>query len=362
MAVAIKVLRSELAGEVLTERFLREIAIESRLAHPNIMAVLESGSAGTLPYLVLPLAAQGSLRTRLDADHELPLQEALAIIRDIASALAFAHEQGVVHRDVKPENILMANGRAYLADFGIARVLGSLGGERITESGIALGTPAYMSPEQAAGARVIDGRSDLYSLACVLYEMLTGDPPFPGRSSRVVLARHATGTPHSLRAIRSAIPAAVEYTALRSLEKSPGDRFSNVDEFLRALDTPPPAGWVARAEAATGTKAHSRRQWWAALSLVAAVAITWAVVVKRDPAPDANKVVIFPLVDATRGTSASNVGWGVAWAVGRSLERALPLRGLDGWSYLDAREQDDTRLLTSQGARRIARSRGARYY
>lgn len=259
LVVAIKVLREEVAGSVTAERFLREIDIESRLRHEHIVPLLDSGTAGRVPYLVTPFADGGSLRALLDREHVLPVEEALEITRDVAAALVCANAQGIVHRDVKPENILIAGGRAQLVDFGIARVLGQLGGERLTESGVVLGTPAYMSPEQGAGDRTLDARSDLYSLACVLYEMLAGDPPFPGRSMRATIARHASEAAPSVRIARPAVPPGVEYALLRALGKSPDDRFADVAEFARALDTPPPTGWLSPIDAGAAREKHRRR-------------------------------------------------------------------------------------------------------
>jgi eukaryotic-like serine/threonine-protein kinase len=187
--VAVKVLRAEVAAVLGPERFLREIAIAARLHHPHILPLYDSGRAEEFLFYVMPYVEGQSLRDRLTRERQLPLDDALQIAREVADALSFAHSQGVVHRDIKPENILLESGHAVVADFGIARAISAAGSERLTETGIALGTPAYMSPEQAFGEAHLDGRSDIYALGCVVYEMLGGDPPFTGSSAQAILAR-----------------------------------------------------------------------------------------------------------------------------------------------------------------------------
>src|SRR5882762_2728416 len=189
-AVAIKVLRHEIAAALGAERFLREIQIAAKLHHPHILPLYDSGAAADQLYYVMPYVDGKSLRERLDQETQLPLEDALTIARQVAGALAYAHSHDVVHRDIKPENILLESGEAVVADFGIARAITAAGGDKLTQTGMAIGTPLYMSPEQAGGGAV-DGRSDLYSLACVLYEMLAGHPPFLGGTAQAILARHA---------------------------------------------------------------------------------------------------------------------------------------------------------------------------
>ena len=239
-SVAIKVLRPELAASVDAARFLREIGIAARLAHPHVVPLIDSGEAAGLLYYVSPFVAGGSLRDRL-RQGVLPLADAVRIAREVGSALDYAHRQGLVHRDVKPENILFAEGLALLADFGIARAAGDSRGTGSTSAGIVVGTPEYMSPEQASGDPSLDSRSDLYGLACVVYEMLAGDPPFSGASARAIMASQVTATPRPLRAVRPDAPAAVEHAVARALAKNPADRFASVGEFLAALaaDTAP---------------------------------------------------------------------------------------------------------------------------
>src|SRR5439155_879083 len=234
-AVAIKVLRQEIAAALGAERFLREIQIAAKLHHPHILPLYDSGAAGDLLYYVMPYVEGESLRQRLDREAQLPLDDALAITRQVASALAYAHSHDVVHRDIKPENILLESGEAVVADFGIARAITAAGGDKLTHTGIAIGTPLYMSPEQAAGGRAVDGRSDVYSLACVFYEMLAGHPPFLGGTAQEILARHTMDPVPPLRTARATVPGAVEQALDRALAKSPADRYATALQFAEAL-------------------------------------------------------------------------------------------------------------------------------
>jgi serine/threonine-protein kinase len=231
--VAIKTLRAELAASIGADRFLREIRLAANLQHPNVLALYDSGEADGILYYVMPFVEGESLRDRLNREQQLPLHDAVRISREAAEALAYAHEHGVVHRDIKPENILLQNGHALVADFGIARAVDAAG-EKLTQTGMVVGTPHYMSPEQALGADHADGRSDVYSLACVLYELLVGQPPFDGPNSRAILARHSMEQVPSLRVVRQTIPAELEEVALQALEKTPADRY-RMAEFAEAL-------------------------------------------------------------------------------------------------------------------------------
>jgi eukaryotic-like serine/threonine-protein kinase len=188
--VALKVLRPELAAALGADRFLREIQLAARLQHPNILALYDSGDADGALYYSMPYVEGESLRGRLDREGPLSIEAALQVAREVADALGYAHNHDVVHRDIKPENILLSAGHALVADFGIARAITAAGGEKLTQTGLAVGTPAYMSPEQASSEPRVDGRSDVYSLACVVYEMLAGHPPFTGSSAQEVMARH----------------------------------------------------------------------------------------------------------------------------------------------------------------------------
>src|SRR5216117_446509 len=234
--VAIKVLRPDVAAAIGAERFLREITIVARLTHPHVLPLIDSGQAAGSLYYVMPYVRGETLRQRLVREPRLPLKDALAIARELGAGLDYAHREGFVHRDVKPENVLLADGHAVLADFGIARDIFQAGGEHVTEVGLAIGTPEYMSPEQAAGDRELDGRCDEYALACVVYEMLAGEPPFSGDSARAIVAKHLSEPPAPLRARRPDAPAAVEQALARALAKAPAGRFASVAEFTAALE------------------------------------------------------------------------------------------------------------------------------
>src|SRR5690606_4897898 len=208
--VAVKVMHPELSASLGGDRFLREIQLAEKLQHPGIMGVYDLGQTGDLLYYVMPFIEGESLRDRLDRESQLPLEDAIDITRQVAEALAVAHANDVVHRDIKPENILLTGERVVVADFGIARAVTVAGGEKLTQTGMAIGTPVYMSPEQASGDRGIDGRADQYALACVLYEMLAGQPPYPGPTPMAIMARHALDTAPSIRIVRATIPENVD--------------------------------------------------------------------------------------------------------------------------------------------------------
>jgi serine/threonine-protein kinase len=233
--VAVKVLDHHVSQEFIAERFLREIHVTAKLIHPNIIPLLDSGRLGNVLYYVTPFAAGESLRQRINRERQLPLRDVLRITGEIADALDAAHQAGVVHRDVKPENVLLVSGHAVVCDFGIARALSVVGANTLTGIGVSIGTPAYMSPEQAA-AEAVDGRSDIYALGCVMYEMLAGDPPFAGTNMQRVMAQHASTPAPSVRLARPAIPASVDLLLAKALEKTPADRFQTAGQMRNAID------------------------------------------------------------------------------------------------------------------------------
>jgi len=286
--VAIKVLHPDLGAALGGERFLSEIRTTARLQHPHILPLLDSGGAAGLLYYVMPLVSGETLRARLEREKQLPIDDALGIARDVAGALDYAHGLGVIHRDVKPENILLQGGHALVADFGIALAVQQAGGQRMTQTGLSLGTPQYMSPEQAMGERVIDARSDIYALGAVLYEMLTGDPPFTGSTVQAIVAKVLTEKPAPMIARRERVTPAVEHAVLMALEKLPADRFASAADFARALSDS-----SFRGTAATSAHIVDRPSGWrqraAVPSLIAAgalaAALAWTSLRPGPPSP-----------------------------------------------------------------------------
>ncbi len=240
-AVAVKVLHADLAQELGAERFLSEIKTTARLRHPNILPLFDSGVAqngdDSLLYYVMPFIEGVSLRARLNRDGKLPVEESLRIAAEVSDALGYAHDHGVIHRDVKPENILLEGGHALVADFGIALAAAAPGAERLTQSGMSLGTPAYMSPEQSTGDRDIDARSDVYSLACVLYEMLTGEPPFAGPTFESILVKRFTQQPPRVSIKRSGVHRQVDAAVFAAMAREPVQRPASMARFRDALTT-----------------------------------------------------------------------------------------------------------------------------
>jgi serine/threonine-protein kinase len=250
--VALKTLRPELAASVGADRFLQEIRLTAKLSHPHVLPVYDSGEADGILYYVMPFVDGESLGERLNREKQLPIEEAVKITREVAEALGHAHNRGLVHRDIKPGNILLSEGHALVADFGISRAVSAAGGERLTQTGMTVGTPAYMSPEQAAGDPAIDGRSDVYSLGCVLYEMLVGQIPFPAPTQQAMMARHTMEQPPSPAVMRPATPPDLERIVIRAMSKNPVDRFKDGADLAKALITMD-AGTVPSAEPKAAT-------------------------------------------------------------------------------------------------------------
>jgi eukaryotic-like serine/threonine-protein kinase len=234
--VAVKILRPEIATVVGETRFRREIEILSHLDHPNVLSLLDYGSVGeTILYFTMPFVQGITLQTRLERESRLELRDALAIVEDVATALDYAHSRGIIHRDVKPANILLSEGRVIVADFGIARAMAVDSSDQITVSGVSLGTPEYMAPEQVEAMRELDARCDVYALGCVTYEMLAGEPPFTGPTELAIFARHVNEPPRSIRQIRSEIPAGVDAAIIKALQKSRSARFYTAGSYAKAL-------------------------------------------------------------------------------------------------------------------------------
>jgi eukaryotic-like serine/threonine-protein kinase len=273
--VAIKVLHPDLGAALGGERFLTEIRTTARLQHPHILPLLDSGDADGLLFYVMPLVTGETLRARLEREQQLPVADAVQIAREVADALGHAHARGVIHRDIKPENILLQGGHALVADFGIALAVQSAGGQRMTQTGLSLGTPQYMSPEQALGERVIDARSDIYALGAVTYEMLAGEAPFTGPNVQAVVARLISEEPRPLALQRKSVPEHVEAAVLQALEKLPADRFATATEFAAALSNAGGTRPISRATATAvaGPMGLSRRSTGLIMAVLAAVAV-----------------------------------------------------------------------------------------
>jgi Tol biopolymer transport system component len=302
--VALKVLKPELAAVVGAERFLAEIETTANLTHPNILPLYDSGEADSFLFYVMPYVEDESLRQRLDRERQLPVDEAVRITVAVAEALDYAHRQGVIHRDIKPANILVQDGQPVVADFGIALAVGAAGG-RLTETGLSVGTPYYMSPEQATGDQEVGPASDTYSLACVLYEMLTGDPPYVGSTAQAVLGQIIAGDAKPAGQLRSSVPAHVDAALRRALERLPADRFTSTREFARALSSPafrygePRAGRGAEPWARLGPPL-------AVLLVVAAAVAVWALLRGPEPGPVARFKIAFDPDEDLWYTSLNN--------------------------------------------------------
>ena len=285
--VAIKVLRPELAAVIGADRFLSEIRTTANLQHSHILPLFDSGECEGLLYYVMPFVDGESLRDRLTREKQLPIPEAVRLAKEVASALDYAHRRGVVHRDIKPENVMLVGRHALVADFGIALAASKAGGDRMTQTGMSLGTPSYMSPEQAMGDREIGPRSDVYALGAVTYEMLTGEPPFSGPTAQSIVAKVLTEEPAGLVQRRRTVPAAVEAAVLTALQKLPADRWESAKAFADALDgSNAPATRVLRAATVTRSARHT----WlmpasVALALLASGVAAWGWRSRPRPTP-----------------------------------------------------------------------------
>jgi Tol biopolymer transport system component/tRNA A-37 threonylcarbamoyl transferase component Bud32 len=306
--VALKVLRPDLAAVIGAERFLHEITTTANLQHPHILPLHDSGSLDGTAFYVMPYVEGESLRDRLNREKQLPLADALRIATEVAGALDYAHRHGVIHRDIKPENILLHDGRALVADFGIALAASSAGGSRMTETGMSLGTPSYMSPEQAMGERALDARTDVYALGSVLYEMLTGEPPFAGPTAQAIVAKVMTAEPVPPAELRRTVPEHVNDAVLTALQKLPADRFATAAELASAL-----AGETAVRRTGTralpGRAARRPAPWLTALlgaTTVAALAWGGWQATRERPIPPA-PVVRFTIPGALAGAFAGNL-------------------------------------------------------
>ena len=339
--VAIKVLDEELSARLGRERFVREVEVTSRLGHPHIVPLHAAGDAGGTLYYVMPYIEGESLRDRLGRDGRLPIDDALKITHQVADALQHAHDKGIVHRDIKPSNILLQSGHAVVADFGIARALrASESGGEFTQSGIPIGTPDYMSPEQASGEEAIDGRTDTYALACVLYEMLTGQPPFHSRTAQATLARQLTDTMPSLQSVRASVPRGVEQVIAHALSKAPADRPKGVLRFADALLVASsfgnkPGAWEEPSPAAAAGRSTPRQRRLAgALLVVAALGIAiqvWSSSLSADGRWETS-LAVMPFENLTGDAAFDNLGRSLATEIIGHFTELPEIRVIDEYT------------------------------
>ena len=342
--VAIKVLHPDLGAALGGDRFLSEIKTTARLQHPHILPLLDSGEADGLLYYVMPYVRGETLRTRLERERQLPIDAALRITREVADALGAAHAIGIIHRDIKPENILLQGGHALVADFGIALAVQQAGGARMTQTGLSLGTPQYMSPEQAMGERAIGAQSDIYALGAVAYEMLAGDPPFTGSSVQAIVAKVLSERPTPLRTLRDTVPVAVEQAVHTALAKLPADRFASAAEFAAALTTDrlSLAATAAVAPGAGSALARARRTnvVFAGLALVALALAVWgwsrrpstaveAPVQRFEFTAGADLAFAFPILSSVAALAISPSGDQVVYSARKGAGWILVVRSLD---------------------------------
>ncbi|HVF39948.1 MAG TPA: protein kinase, partial [Gemmatimonadaceae bacterium] len=357
--VAIKVLRPDLGAVLGIDRFLSEIQVTANLQHPNLLPLFDSGEANGLLFYVMPLIEGESLRQRLDRERQLAVEEAIRIAVAIGQALDYAHRHGVIHRDLKPENILLHDGQPLVADFGIALAVTNAAGGRITQTGLSLGTPHYMSPEQATGDRVIDARSDIYSLGAVTYEMLVGEPPHTGATSQAIIARVLTEKPRSMRATRPSIPPHVEATVGHALEKLAPDRFATAREFNESLTGSRPMTWMGTSLTdAMDTPGGGRRGMgvreiaaWSAAAVAFAVAALQLVQRQGGSQPAVAAEFEVQLPDSFR-VGGAGAGYSVALSAdGRTLVMVGTFRGASSLYVRRLNERTMQEIKGAEGGR-----------
>ena len=344
--VAVKVLRPDLAAALGADRFLSEIKTTANLQHPHILPLHDSGEAGGFLFYVMPFVEGESLRDRLNRETQLPIDDALRIATEAASALDYAHRHGVIHRDIKPENILLHDGSALVADFGIALAVQSAGGQRLTQTGLSLGTPQYMSPEQAMGEKSIDARSDVYALGAVTYEMLTGEPPFTGPTVQAIVARIISERPRVPSAQRKSVPPHVEAAVLRAIEKLPADRFGSAAQFAHALADEGHVGTLATPRGASAAPAARRSLLpWAVTAALGIVALLLAVQLRRDGSAPARTLVRASLLPPTGEEFSESYSFGAFSPDGRRF--AFVLQSRLGVTHIWIRDvdQSDAKVL-----------------
>ena len=362
--VALKVLHPELAATLGPERFLQEVRLTARLQHPHILPVFDSGEADGQLWYVMPYVEGESLRARIARERQLPLDDTLRITGNVLAALSYAHGHGVVHRDIKPENILLAGEEAVLADFGVARAIDAAASERLTQTGLTLGTPAYMSPEQAAGERKIDGRSDLYAVGCVCYEMLVGEPPFTGATAQAIMAKRFSGPIPSVRHARDLVPRAIDETIARALARVPADRISTAAEFARALEQSSQMERQTEIAAVNARPNLSRRPVVLILAAVLAIAVGWAMLrrlAEPTPAVVPTRLAVLPF-SSTGRAGTGYLAEGMVDLLSRNLNGASDLRTIDPGAVLTATANASAGSQDPARHRLLARRLGAGLY
>ncbi|MGQ0764695.1 MAG: protein kinase domain-containing protein [Gemmatimonadota bacterium] len=373
-SVVVKVLREDVAEGISRERFRREVLVSANLQHPNVVGVIAAGDAAGVPYFVMPFVDGESLRARIRREGPLPLANAVAIMRDVARALAFAHARGIVHRDIKPDNVLLAGGAASVADFGVAKALASARSTpehqhgTLTGAGISLGTPAYMAPEQVAGDPLTDHRADIYSLGATAYEMLTGSAPFGRRSLAGQLSAQLVETPAALESVRRGIPVALRELVERCLEKDPTRRPQSADDILAVLDDPGMVSGEVTSSASRSMRSpvvRARRRWTvivgaAVAAAIGAIALSQLGGVGGSPGegaamPGTTGVAVFPLVSLSADSTDAFVAAGMTEALINAL---VPVPGL----RIAARTAIGQELQAGQMPLAIAQKWGAAMY
>ncbi|HEV2083444.1 MAG TPA: protein kinase [Gemmatimonadales bacterium] len=359
--VALKVFHPELTP-ALGERFVQEVRVAAKLSHPHILTIHDSGEAGGLLWYTMPVVDGESLRQRLDREGQLPVGDAVRIACTVAEALAHAHAHGIVHRDIKPENILLFAGEPMVADFGIALALDRVGQERLTQTGFSLGTPAYMSPEQACAEPHLDGRTDIYSLGCVLYEMLAGEPPYTGPTAQAIMAKRLSQAPLSLRTVRE-VPEALDQAIQTALARNPADRFMTAHDFARAI-TEGAAAWpgaTVPARRPRRTLSRTTRTLGGLLLLAMAATVSWIAFGRRPPPAAPARLAVLPFA-VPAGGSFAYLAQGMVDLLSRNLNGAEALVTVDPGRVMSAAGRGETGGPDAEKGGDIARRLGAGQY
>jgi len=359
--VALKVFHPELAS-ALGERFVREIHLAAKLSHPHILTVHDSGESAGLLWYTMPVVNGESLRQRLDREGQLPVRDAVRIAITVAEALEHAHTHGVVHRDIKPENILLFAGEPMVADFGIALALDRAGGERLTQTGFSLGTPVYMSPEQACADPRLDGRTDIYSLGCVLYEMLAGEPPYTGTTPQAIVAKRLSQPPPPLRTVRE-VPEALDQTIQTALARNPADRFMTARDFARAIveGAAAPLGTAVQARRARMRLSRRAQTLGGLLLLALAAGVSWLAFSRQPPPTAATRLAVLPFAVPASGSFAY-LAQGMVDLLSRNLNGAEALVTVDPGRVMSVAGGGEAGGPDAEKGRHIARRLGAGQY